>query len=154
VNSHFGSLESWWTPKFSESNGRGQNSWDGIIPHIIAKILKSRCPKWVRMTHLGPSTISYGQEKGRESNWQFDSRPLKVGNRPDLLVCKWHATYCWKVVNKGYNFALGLTSIEGLHAKLWASKVTKVPILGISRLLIGSPGTKWNLGAGPMARDK
>jgi hypothetical protein len=25
---------------------------------------------------------SCGQKKGRESNWQFDSRPLKVGNRP------------------------------------------------------------------------
>jgi hypothetical protein len=25
---------------------------------------------------------SYGQKKGQESNWQFDSRPLKVGNQP------------------------------------------------------------------------
>jgi len=37
--------------------------------------------------------ISYGQKKGRESNWQFDSRPLKVGNRPDSLVRRWRATY-------------------------------------------------------------
>jgi hypothetical protein len=35
------------------------------------------------MSHLDICSISYGKKKGRESNWQFDSRPLKVGNRPD-----------------------------------------------------------------------
>jgi hypothetical protein len=44
--------------------------------------------------------------------------------------------------DKGYNFALDLTSIEGLHTKLWDSKVTGIPILGISRLPLESPGTK------------
>jgi hypothetical protein len=29
-------------------------------------------------------STSYGKKKGRKSNCQFDSRPLKVGNRPDL----------------------------------------------------------------------
>jgi hypothetical protein len=37
------------------------------------------------MTHLDISNTSYGQKKGRESNWQFDSRPLKVKNRPEFL---------------------------------------------------------------------
>jgi hypothetical protein len=37
------------------------------------------------MTHLGTSNTSYGQKKGRESNCQFDSRTLKVGNCFDLL---------------------------------------------------------------------
>ncbi len=36
---------------------------------------------------------SYGQKKGRKSNWQFDSRPLKVKNRPDFLTCRWCAKY-------------------------------------------------------------
>jgi hypothetical protein len=39
--------------------------------------------------------------------------------------------YRWKNFDKGYNFALDLTSIEGFHKKLWASKVVGVPILGI-----------------------
>ncbi len=43
--------------------------------------------------------------KGWESNWQFDSQSLKVGNRPNFLTCKWHATYHWKALNEGYNFA-------------------------------------------------
>jgi hypothetical protein len=61
---------------------------------------------------------------------QFDSRSLKVENGPDLLAWKWRTTYCWKDLDKGYNFTFNLNSIEGLHKKLWASKVARVPILG------------------------
>jgi hypothetical protein len=43
---------------------------------------------------------------------------------------------------KGYNFALDLTSIEGLHTKLWDSKVAGIPILRISRLSLESLETK------------
>jgi hypothetical protein len=51
-------------------------------------------------------------------------------------------TYRWKDLDEGYNVALNLISIRGFHIKLWAPKVAKVPILGISRLPLGSPGTK------------
>jgi hypothetical protein len=64
---------------------------------------------------------------------QFDSRPLKVGNHPDFLACKWRATYRWKALNESYNFALDLISIEGLHTKLWGPKVTGVPTLGVPK---------------------
>jgi hypothetical protein len=94
------------------------------------------------MTHLDASNTSYGQKKGWESNCQFDSQSLKVGNLLDFLVCRWRATYRWKVFDEGYNFALDLISIGGLHIKLWAPKVVGVPILGISGLPLGSPGTK------------
>jgi hypothetical protein len=47
---------------------------------------------------------------------------------PDLLLCRWCATYHWKYLVEGYNFALDLTLIEGLHEKLWASKVAKISI--------------------------
>jgi len=61
-------------------------------------------------------------------------RPVEVKNRPELLVCKWCATSRWKVFNKGYNFVLNFTSIEGFQKKLWASKVMGVLILRISGL--------------------
>jgi hypothetical protein len=67
-------------------------------------------------------------------------------------VCRWRATYCWNFFDKGCNFDSNLTSIAGLHTKLWASKVVGVPILGILRLSLGSPGTKWHLGAGLVAK--
>jgi hypothetical protein len=36
-------------------------------------------------------------KEGPESNWQFDSRPLKVGNQLDSGACRWSATHCWKL---------------------------------------------------------
>jgi hypothetical protein len=84
----------------------------------------------------------------------FDSRPLKVGNRPDFLACKWPATYRWKDLNEGYNFDLDLISMGGLYAKLCAPKVVGVPNLGISGFPLGSLGTKCHLGGGPVARHR
>jgi hypothetical protein len=63
-------------------------------------------------------------------------------------------TYRWKFLDEGYNFVSDLTSIGGLHKKLWASEVAKVPILGVSRLSLESPETKWHLGVGPVARHR
>jgi hypothetical protein len=51
-------------------------------------------------------------------------------------------------------FALDLISIKGLHTKLWAPKVERIPIVGISEFPFGSPRTKWHLGAGPVAMHK
>jgi len=106
------------------------------------------------MTHLGTWNTSYGQKKGWESIWQFDSRAIKVGNHPEFLACMWHDTYHWNDLDEGYNFDSDLTLIRGLHTKLCASKVVGIPILGISRLPLGSLGKKMTLGVGPMARHR
>jgi hypothetical protein len=65
---------------------------------------------------------------------KFDSRSLKVKNRPDFLAFRWCAIYRWKDLEEGYNFALNLILIGGLHTKLWPRKVARVPTLGILRL--------------------
>jgi hypothetical protein len=57
-------------------------------------------------------------------------------------VYRWHTIDRWKALDEGYNFASNLTSIGGMHTKLWAFKVAEVPILGILKLTFGSPGTK------------
>jgi hypothetical protein len=69
-------------------------------------------------------------------------------------VCRWHATYRWKALNKGYNFSSNFTSIKGLHTKLWMSKVVGILFFEISGFSLGSLETKWHLGARPMARHK
>ncbi len=79
------------------------------------------------MSHLDICSPSYGQKKGRESNCQFDSRPEKVGDRPDLLGYRQRVTYCWKGLDEIYNFALDRIFIGGLLTKLWRSKVAGVP---------------------------
>jgi hypothetical protein len=94
------------------------------------------------------------KKKGRELNCQFDSWPLKVKSRLYFIVCRWCATYHWRALDEGYNFSLDLTSIWGLHTKLWASKVVEVLILKISGFQLGSPKTKWHLGVGHMARHR
>jgi hypothetical protein len=71
-----------------------------------------------------------------------ESRPLKVGNRPDSDAWRWSATHCWKALEESYKFTSDLIPIEGLSKKLWSLKVLGVQIGTISRLLLGSPGTK------------
>jgi hypothetical protein len=97
------------------------------VNYIIEKLLERKCLKWAHIAHLDIWNICYGQKKGRESNCQFDSRPQKVGNRPDLLGCRGRATYLWKALDESYNFAIDCTSIGGLFAKLLGSKVAGVP---------------------------
>jgi hypothetical protein len=79
--------------------------------------------KWARMTHLDTSHTSYGQKKCHESNWQFDSWSLKVRNRLDFLAWRWRATYHWKALEEGYNFASDLIPIVGFHTKLQESQL-------------------------------
>jgi hypothetical protein len=93
-------------------------------------------------------------KKGHESNCQFDSRPLQVRNYPNFLVCRWCVTYRWKALDKAYNLAWDLISIEVLHIKLWAFKVTGILAMGISRFSFGSLETKWHLGVSLVARHK
>jgi hypothetical protein len=147
-----------WSPN-GFSNLQKANAW--VQTHYIEnlfisleKLLKCRCLKWARITHLDIWNTSCGQKKGRESNWQFDFRPLKVGNRPNFLACRGRATYCWKDLDKRYNFALDLTSIGGLHAKLWVPKVEGIQDVGILGLPLGSPKTKCHLDVGFVERHK
>jgi hypothetical protein len=114
----FCELESRWTTEILESDYKSQNPSPWRVFYIIRKILKCKCPKWARMTHLDIDNTSYGQKKGRESNWQFDSQPQKVDNRPESLACRGRATCRWKALDKGYNFGLDLVPIGGLHKKL------------------------------------
>jgi len=68
-----GEFKSRRTPKSSRGDCKGQNPSVFKKNYIIRKLLKHRCLKWARITHLDIWNTSYGQKKGRESNWQFNS---------------------------------------------------------------------------------
>jgi len=123
VDSHFGSWNPSVVSNFQKVISRVKTHWieDFLIP------LKSSCLKWAHMIHLSACNTSYGRKKGWESKCQFDFWPLKVGNCLTLGVCREFLTYRWKVLDKGYNFALDFTLIKGFHKELWASKMTGVP---------------------------
>ncbi len=88
---------------------------------------KAKYRKWPCIGNSDICSPSYGQKKGWESNWQFDSRPLKVGNRPlsDLRIeC---ATWSWKDLDENYNFGSDLVAIQLWSRELWQFKVPGVP---------------------------
>jgi hypothetical protein len=139
-----GKMESSGTPENSENDLRRQISSPWCVLNINGKILKRRCPKWPCIGHLDICNPSYGQKKGRESNCQFDSRPLKVGNRPLFDVASRSATWRWKALEETYNFGLDLVSIQVWGEELWA-KVSGLQPGIVSGLQLGSPGKKSHL---------
>jgi hypothetical protein len=141
-----GTWESFGTPKNLELDCKGQNTLHWNVLYTVGKVLKCRCLKWLRMSHLDICSTSYGWKKGRESNWQFDFRPLKVGNRPDPGVCRWSATHRWEILKESYKFALDLIPIGGQCKKLWRPKVPGVQTGTVSRLHFGIPGKKMPFG--------
>jgi hypothetical protein len=121
-----GGLESSGTPECLELDSKAQNTLHWGVLGVIGKVLKRRYRKWPRIGHLDICSSSYGQKKGQESNWQFDSRPLKVGNRPFPDVRIESATRRWKDLDEGYNFGLDLVAIELHSRELWSFKVPGV----------------------------
>jgi hypothetical protein len=105
-------LESSGTPESSEDDLEDQNTSHWGVLGVIGKVLKRRYRKCPRILDLDICSPSYGQKKGRESNWQFDSRPLKVGNRPAPDVRFGSAIRRWKDLDEGYNFCLDLVAIR------------------------------------------
>jgi hypothetical protein len=118
-----GNLESSGTPKNSKLDFRSQNTSHWGVLYTIEKVLKCRCQKWPQMSNLDIFSPSYGQKKGRESNWQFDSRPLKVRNRPESDVYKRSATWRWKALKESYKITSDLIAIRGLSKELWMPKL-------------------------------
>jgi hypothetical protein len=109
-----GTWESFGTPKNSEFDCKGQNTLPWCVFYTVGKVSKFTCQKWPSMSHSNVYNTSYGPKKGRESNWQFDFWPLKVGNRPNPSVCRWSVTHHWKALKESYKFAWDLIPIGGL----------------------------------------
>jgi hypothetical protein len=121
-----GTWESSGTPEISKLDCKGQNTLPWGVLYTVEKFLKRRCRKWPHMSHSDICSTSYVRKKGRESNRQFDSQPLKVRNRPDASVCRKSATHRWKSIKERYKFSSDLTPIGGLSKELWAAKVPRV----------------------------
>jgi hypothetical protein len=120
-------LESSGTPECSELDNKAQNTLHWGVLDVIGKVLKRRYRKWPCIGHLDICSPSYGQKKGQESNWQFDSRPLKVENRPLPDIRFGSATWRWKDLDEGYNFGWDLVAIGLCSWELWPFKVLGVP---------------------------
>ncbi len=120
-------LESSETPECLEFDSKGKNTSHWGVLGVIGNVLKRRHRKCPRIGNSDICSPSYGQKKGRESNCQFDSRPLKVGNRPLPDVRFEYATWSWKDLDEGYNFGSNLVAIQLCSRELWRFKVPGVP---------------------------
>jgi hypothetical protein len=118
-----GDLESSGTPECLGFDSKAQNTSHWGVFSVIGKVLKRRYRKWPSNGHLDICNPSYRQKKGRESNWQFDSWPLKVGNRPlpDLRIE--NAIRRWKDLDEGYKFGSDFVAFRLRNRELWAPKV-------------------------------
>jgi hypothetical protein len=105
-------LESSGIPECLDLDSKGKNTSHWGVLEVIGKFLKRRYRKCPRIGNSDICSPSYGQKKGRESNWQFDSRPLKVESRcfGDNLFER--ATWRWIDLDEGYNFGLDLVAIR------------------------------------------
>jgi hypothetical protein len=142
-----GDLESSGTPECLELNSKEQNTSHWGVLGVVGKVLKRRYRKCPRIGNSDMYSSSYGQKKGRESNWQFDSRPLKVGNRclPDIRSER--ATWRSKDLDEGYNFGSDLVAIQVFSRELWRFKAPGVPP-GQFRDNFESPGNLCHLDVG------
>jgi hypothetical protein len=160
-NSHFGRWSPGGLPKLQRPIWGVKSQWLVALFISMESSWSVDVYNWARIAHLDIWNTSYDQKKGRESNSgesaSFDSRPLKVGNRPEILSCRRRATYRWKALDESYNFASDCTSIRGLLAKLWGFKVPGVPqggISGVPRRSPGSPGREKPFGCGPRGESQ
>jgi hypothetical protein len=133
-------LASSGTPECSELDSKGKNTSHWGVLGVVTKVLKRRYRKCPCIGNSDICNPSYGQKKGRESNWQFDSRPLKVGNRPLPKVRLECATWRWKDLDKEYNFDLDLVTIQLCSWELWRFKVPGVPLGQFRDSISGVPG--------------
>ncbi len=130
-------MESSGTPECSELDSKGKNTSHCGVLGVVGKVLKRRYRKRPRIGHSDICSPSYGQKKGRESNCQFDSRPLKVGNRPLPDVRFESATCRWKDLDKGYNVVSDFVAIQLCSRELSRFKVPGVS--GICAIWMWSP---------------
>ncbi len=139
-----GDLESSGTPRNSKLECRGQNTSHWSVFGIIEKVLKFKCPKWPRMSHLDICSPSYGQKKGRESNWQFDSRPLKSRINP-IPMCVGRVQHGVEKLSRRATILLQTSSQSEVGARSY-----DVPKSRESKLeqFLDFTGTKSHLGVG------
>jgi len=133
-------LESSGTPECFELESKTQNTSHWGVLGVIGKVLKRRYRKCPRIGNSDIFSPSYGQKKGQESNCQFDSPPLKVGNRPLPDVRFECATWRWKDLDEGYNFGSDLVAIQRYNQELWRFKVLGVPPGQFRDSISGVPG--------------
>jgi hypothetical protein len=105
------------------------------------------------MTHLDIRNTSYGQKKGQESNWQFDSRPLKVGIRP-ISLCLGDVQHIVESSQRGLQLFFKPHFNRRSIEKVMGPQSRGSPNFGNFGTPTWESQTKCHLDAGPVANNK
>jgi hypothetical protein len=139
----FGTLES------LEFDCKGQQTSHWGVIYIIRKLLKCRCPKWVRMTHLDIWNTSYGQKK-RSGIKLTIWLPITESRESTQFPC---VQVAWDMSLESSRRGLQLWfrphPNRRFAPEVMVRKVVGLPGLMILELSFGSPGTKNQLDATP-----
>jgi hypothetical protein len=97
--------------------------------------------------------ISYGRKKSQGSKCQFNSRSLKVRNRPDLFALRACGVphIVGKLSTRAINFLETSPQSEVWKRNYGPPKSWKSQFWEFRDFQLESPRTKWHLGAGPVA---
>jgi hypothetical protein len=113
-------------PNVRSSTERGKTPRLGVFLVSLERSRSVNVQNGLALVIWTSAAPSYGQKKGRESNWQFDSRPLKVGSRPVPDVRSESATRRWKALFESYKIGSDLVATRGRGKELWLFKVPGV----------------------------
>jgi hypothetical protein len=115
VSSHFGNWSPGGLPNLQKAITKVKTPRIKDFFYIIEKLLKCRCLKWARMTHLDICNTSYGKKKGQESKLAIWFPTTKVENQPDFV----RASGVWHAVGKISTRATTLLQTSS-RSKVWA----------------------------------
>ncbi len=122
----------------------GQEGHPGVTSHALKSAKSAR--EW---TSTLPNELSCWKLES-----QMESQIFRMQFQGSKIISLKSYLYHWKAFDEGYNFALDLITVGGLHKKLCPFKVARILVVGISGLPIGSPRTKSHLDVALVERRK
>ncbi len=146
-------LESPWTPEFSKSDYKGQNSLDWTISYIIGNLLEYRCLNGLEWFIWTLKKHKLWPKEGLEIKltiWFPTTKSREVPSFPCMQVlCYKPSKRSWQGLQLCFKPHLN----QRFAHKVMHPKVMGVTVVGILGLPLGNPRTKWHLGVGPMAKQ-
>jgi hypothetical protein len=143
-------LESSGTPECSGLNSKGQNTSHWSVLSVIEKVLKRKYWKCPRIGNSDICSPSYGQKKGRESNWQFDSTTKSRESIPSWHPI-WVCDMALEISQRGLQLWFKPHRDPTLQSGVMVIQSSGSPAGTISGLHFGSPGNLCHLDAPSVA---
>jgi len=145
-------MESQWTLEISENDLRGQNSMACSVLYIIGKLLKRRCLKWARISHLEFETQVMAKRRAGSQIANLTPNQKKSGIDSIYLAADnvWHIVE--NLLTRATTFLQTAPRSEVCSQSYGAPKSRESPLAGFQDSHAGVPREKSHLDVGPVKR--